>query len=111
MSEENQTATAEQIEAYRKARENRKKFYEEEIPFLKKEKEYTTLLAEIEEQRLKRLTMSIRGAQLAAGPIADPDPDQDQNNSEERRTDAPVQEAVPDEKETTKKPRNLKKVE
>lgn len=107
MSNQNdQVATAEQIAAYKAARENRKKFYEEEIPFLKKEKEYTTLLAEIEEQRLKRLTMSIRGAQLAAGPVADPDPS---DNSEEGRDNPQAQETAPTEEKEGKKTRTLKK--
>jgi hypothetical protein len=104
-----EAATQEQIEAYKKARDNRKKFYEEEIPFLKKEKEYTTLLAEIEEQRLKRLTMSIRGAQLAAGPVTEPDPDMEEDTTE-RRSEAAAQEADTSEKKE-KKTRTLKKVD
>lgn len=63
---ENKTEPTEaELKAYR---ENMKKYYEEQIPLLKKQKEYEGLLADIEESRAKRLTMTVRIAQIMAGP-------------------------------------------
>lgn len=57
----------------REYRENMKKFYEGEIALLRRQKEYEALLADIEESRLKRLTMTMRIAQIMAGPPKEPD--------------------------------------
>jgi len=44
-------------------------FYEEQIPFLKVQKEYESLIADLEELELKRLMISSKLAQMVA-----PDP-------------------------------------
>lgn len=69
MSEEQEKATPEQIKAYR---ENMKKFYEDQIPYLKKVKEYETLLADIEEQRAKRTDMMLRIAHMTTPQATEP---------------------------------------
>lgn len=58
---EQEKLTPEQVKAYK---ENMKKFYEDQIPYLKKVKEYETLLADIEEQRTKRTEMMLRMAHM-----------------------------------------------
>ena len=71
MSEETQDQqplTAEQVKAHK---ENMKKFYEEQIPYLKKVKEYETLLADIEEQRAKRTEMMLRIDNITKAPQED----------------------------------------
>jgi len=42
--------------------------YDEEIPMLQKQLEYEKLVSDIEEARLKRVTMTMRIAQIMAGP-------------------------------------------
>lgn len=68
MSETNTNAaepTAEELQEYRKKMDQ---FYDEQTPLLQKQFEYEDLLARIEEARAKRLTMSMRIAQIMAGP-------------------------------------------
>jgi len=60
-TEQETQATPEQVKAYK---EKMKKYYEEQIPYLKKVKEYETLLADIEEQRAKRTDMTLRIAHM-----------------------------------------------
>lgn len=109
MSETNteREPTEQELQAYR---ENMKKFYDQQIPFLKKQKEYEMLLADIEEARAKRITMSMRIAQIMAGPPEEP--------SEEEKAQAisAMQQAIQDdqsseenlEEEAQSKPRKLK---
>ena len=54
-------------------RENMQNFYKQQIPLLKQQCQYEQLLADIEEARAKRLTMSIRIAQMMAGPAQGPE--------------------------------------
>lgn len=65
--------TEKELQEYR---ENMKKFYDTQIPLLKKQKEYELLLADIEEARAKRVTMSMRIAQIMAGPPEQPTEEQ-----------------------------------
>jgi hypothetical protein len=108
MSETNteREPTEQELQAYR---ENMKKFYDQQIPFLKKQKEYEMLLADIEEARAKRITMSMRIAQIMAGPPEEP--------SEEEKAKAveAMQQAIQNDEsseeeseETSPKPRKLK---
>lgn len=53
-------------------RNRMKQFYEEEIPYLELQEKYERLQADIEEHKVRRMTMMIRGAQLyAAGEEAE----------------------------------------
>jgi hypothetical protein len=58
-------ATPEEIQ---KQREIMLQFYEEEIPLLEKRKHYDSLLADIEEARLRRLVAIVRGTNLTNPP-------------------------------------------
>lgn len=47
-------------------------FYNEELPYLKLQAEYEGLMADVEEHKVRRMTMMIRGAQMyAAGEAAE----------------------------------------
>lgn len=89
-TEEHQPTEAE-LKAYR---ENMTKFYKEQIPYLKQQKEYECLLADVEEARAKRYTMTLRLIQMTTPPQGPP----------EARPEAP-QENAPD---APKKERKLK---
>lgn len=49
-------------------RERMMEYYENQIPFLTKQKDYETLLSEIEIARARRVEASIRIAQMTMGP-------------------------------------------
>jgi hypothetical protein len=49
-------------------RERMTEYYDNQIPFLIKQKEYETLLSEIEIARARRIEASIRIAQMTMGP-------------------------------------------
>lgn len=60
------------------------KYYKEQNSVLKEQAAYETLLADIEEARARRMTMTIRLAQMMAGPPREqapvpPDPDGQEN--------------------------------
>lgn len=48
-------------------------FYETQIPFLKVQKEYETLVTELEELELRRLIARVKAAQIMAPPPAQED--------------------------------------
>jgi hypothetical protein len=50
-----------------------KKFYEEQIPLLKKQQEYEGLLADIEEAKAKRVSFTLRIAQMLTPAEAPPE--------------------------------------
>lgn len=80
MSQENtngqeQELTPEQVEALRA---NMKEYYNDQIPMLKLQLEAEGLAADLEEARLRRLVASMRIAQIMAGPQADPEAKQSQ---------------------------------
>jgi hypothetical protein len=76
---EEREASPEEIKAFR---ENQHKHYKEQLPFLKTTLEYESLIANIEEARLKYYTMRMRIAQL----LAPPPPEEP-----EAETEAPVE--------------------
>lgn len=52
----------------REWREKMTGYYNDQLPLLEVQKKYETLLADIEEARARRMTMSIRLAQMMSGP-------------------------------------------
>lgn len=62
--------TPEQIKEYRKLR---LAYYNEEMPMLKQQLAYETIVANIEEQRLKRMSCIMKMAQMSAPPEAQKD--------------------------------------
>lgn len=72
-SEKQPELTPEQIKEYRKLR---LAYYNEEMPMLKQQLAYETIVASIEEQRLKRMSYIMKMAQMSAPP-------------EERKTEDP----------------------
>tara|TARA_B110000503_G_C7157013_1_gene417785 strand:+ start:1046 stop:1372 length:327 start_codon:yes stop_codon:yes gene_type:complete len=62
--EEREMTPAQMVEFRKKA----KAYYNDQSVVLKAQLEYESLLADIEEARTKRLTMTIRMAQMMAGP-------------------------------------------
>jgi chromosome segregation ATPase len=112
-NQEEREPTQKELNEYR---ENMKKFYDTQIPMLKKQKEYESLLADIEEARLKRITMNMRIAQIMAGP-PEPPSQEEMDEARERMQEA-MQEQEEDlkptpeteeEEESPKKVRQLKK--
>jgi len=105
MQSENQSQekqiTEEDVKKYR---EQRKNYYDSEIPLLKKQKEYEVLLADIEEARAKRLAMTYRIAQMMAGPQEEP------SDEEKAEMMQQMQEKIQNEgEESAKTSRQLKK--
>lgn len=106
MSEEtntNQEPTPEELKQYRK---NMLEFYKEQIPLLKNQKEYESLLADIEDAKLRRLTAIIRQAHLMNPPVAPGEEPGNQNQDPE--SDFRSEEMMSDE---SPKKRTLKKEE
>lgn len=101
-NQEEREPTPQELNEYR---ENMKKFYDQQIPMLKKQKEYEGLLADIEEARAKRIAMNIRIAQMMAGPPEAPSKEEQDEMikamQEEIENDAPQSE----EEESSSKPR------
>jgi hypothetical protein len=64
-SENQPELTPEQIKEYRKMR---LAYYNEEMPMLKQQLAYETIVANIEEQRLKRMSYIMKMAQMSAPP-------------------------------------------
>lgn len=71
--------TPEQMAAYRK---NMLQYYKEQMPLLKAQLEYERTVADIEEARVKALTMVIRQAQIKAGPPREPEPSPNEKPSD-----------------------------
>ena len=67
--EEREMTPAQMVEFRKKA----KAYYNDQSVVLKAQLEYESLLADIEEARTKRLTMTIRMAQMMAGPPKEKD--------------------------------------
>lgn len=68
MSEEKKEPTQEELKEYR---EKMLKYYAEELPLLKKRKEYEVLLADVEEARARRIGRTIQIGQMLAPPPPD----------------------------------------
>lgn len=79
---------------YKKLRLEAQKELKEEIKFLKTEDEYQSLLASIEENKLKRMVAISRQAQLMQGP-QQPTPQNESGQEEEINHEKPLQEAFP----------------
>ncbi len=84
MSEETNTQERQMTpEEIKKQRELMMQFYKEETPLLKARKEYETLLADVEEARLRRLVAIVRGTNLTNPP--------EEPQVPEEQDDAPVE--------------------
>ncbi len=84
MSEETNTQERQMTpEEIKKQRELMMQFYKEETPLLKARKEYETLLADVEEARLRRLVAIVRGTNLTNPP--------EESQVPEEQDDAPVE--------------------
>lgn len=84
MSEETNQETVENLtpEQLEQRRTNLVKYYEKQVYVLKAQLAYETMLADIEEQRVKRMTMIMRQAQMSA-------PQQEEEEEEPSETPAP----------------------
>lgn len=93
-NQEEREPTPQELNEYR---ESMKKFYDQQIPMLKKQREYETLLADIEEARAKRITMNIRIAQMMAGPPEAPSKEEQEEMmkamKEEMQKETPAEES------------------
>ena len=69
MAEENELSR----EEYIARRQELQSHYTEEVEFLKIQKEYESLLTEIDELRAKRIFNQVRISQLMAGPESEPE--------------------------------------
>jgi hypothetical protein len=78
-SENQPELTPEQIKEYRKMR---LAYYNEEMPMLKQQLAYETIVANIEEQRLKRMSYIMKMAQMSAPPL-------------EEKTEGPKEQVTP----------------
>jgi hypothetical protein len=90
MSEDSTTkeTQAEPTEAELKAyRESMKKFYDEQMPLLKKQNEYEKILADIDESRARRMSFTIRMAQMLAPPPDAPPEGEMPPNMDEPKTE------------------------
>lgn len=88
---EEQNSQNEQIaltpEQMTQMRQRMLEFYTEEIPYLELQEKYERLQADIEEHKVRRMTMMIRGAQMyAAGEAAEREAAQKENVQEEQNT-------------------------
>jgi len=98
MSEETNQETVENLtpEQLEQRRTNLVKYYEKQVYVLKAQLAYETMLADIEEQRVKRMTMIMRQAQMSAP-------------QEEEEEEEPIAPPVPANAEEPAKERKLKK--
>lgn len=86
MSEETNTQERQMTpEEIKKQRELMMQFYKEETPLLKARKEYETLLADIEEARLRRLVAIVRGTNLTNPPEEPQQPEAEEDSPVERK--------------------------
>lgn len=83
--------TPEEIQEMRARMES---YYDNQIPFLTKQKDYENLLADIEYARARRIEMTIRIAQMTMGP-------QEEENDEPEGSDNDLD--TPPQKRTLKK--------
>lgn len=67
--QEQKEPTPEEIAAYRAEME---KFYDDQLPLIRKQREYEMALADIEEARTRVAIAIMRKAQVMAGPPVDP---------------------------------------
>lgn len=99
MSQETNQETAEQLtpEQLKKRRDDLITYYKNQTAVLEAQFKYESVMADIEEQRVKRMTMIMRQAQMAA-------PQQDEEEEEEPLNETPT----PEPEVTQPKERKLK---
>lgn len=87
MSQETNQETAEQLtpEQLKKRRDDLITYYKNQTAVLEAQFKYESVMADIEEQRVKRMTMIMRQAQMAA-------PQQEEEEEEEPLNDTPTPE-------------------
>lgn len=86
MSSEPQVEKEPTPEEIAEMRERMQAYYDNQIPFLQKQKDYETLLAEIEMARARRIEMTIRIAQMTMGPQEEQDDEQQAEEPKKPRT-------------------------
>lgn len=86
MSSEPQVEKEPTPEEIAEMRERMQAYYDNQIPFLQKQKDYETLLAEIEMARARRIEMTIRIAQMTMGPQEEQDDEQQVEEPKKPRT-------------------------
>jgi hypothetical protein len=101
MSQETNQETAEQLtpEQLKKRRDDLITYYKNQTAVLEAQFKYESVMADIEEQRVKRMTMIMRQAQMAA-------PQQDEEEEEELSNETPT--PTPEPEVTQPKERKLK---
>jgi len=101
MSQETNQETVEQFtpEQLEQRRKDLIAYYKNQTSVLEAQLGYETVMANIEEQRVKRMTMIMRQAQLAAPP---------QEEDEEGENEHSNDESIPTPSESSKKDRKLK---
>jgi hypothetical protein len=72
MSNTNESQPELSPEEILKMRERMTNHYKEQLPFLILQKDYETTLADIEEARARRMTMTLRLVQMSAPPEEEP---------------------------------------
>jgi hypothetical protein len=99
MSQETNQETAEQLtpEQLKKRRDDLITYYKNQTAVLEAQFKYESVMADIEEQRVKRMTMIMRQAQMAA-------PQQEEEEEEEPLNETPT----PEPEVTQPKERKLK---
>jgi hypothetical protein len=99
MSQETNQETAEQLtpEQLKKRRDDLITYYKNQTAVLEAQFKYESVMADIEEQRVKRMTMIMRQAQMAA-------PQQEEEEEEESLNETPT----PEPEVTQPKERKLK---
>lgn len=87
MSQETNQETAEKLtpEQLKKRRDDLITYYKNQTAVLEAQFKYETVMADIEEQRVKRMTMIMRQAQMAA-------PEQEEEEEEEPLNETPTPE-------------------
>jgi len=100
MSQETNQETAEQLtpEQLKKRRDDLISYYKNQTLVLEAQFKYESVMADIEEQRVKRMTMIMRQAQMAAPP----------QEEEEEEVDSLTPDPTPEPEATQPKERKLK---
>ena len=90
MSQETNQETVEQLtpEQMEKRRKDLINYYKNQTAVLEAQLKYESIMADIEEQRVKRMTMIMRQAQLAAPPQEEEEEDLPQQPAPDQPTEA-----------------------
>jgi|694.fasta_scaffold06710_19 hypothetical protein len=87
MSEETKTETGNVYDKFLERIQSDNEYYEKMIPFLKTKLEYETLVANIEEQELKSMTVMARKAQIMAPPPSEEGDEEPADNKRKLKKD------------------------